>query len=146
MTRAATIRRAIATAIEGATPDSRAHVDDRFRHLDAGSIDPDSAPDRVFTLTLAAQPQRIEVNNCDTFRVEYTATFFYAAMQAGVEDRIASDAERIYAKVERLFETTPGVMRVDVAPVGLTEASPSAVTSAFSVIVIYKLDAAVVTA
>lgn len=146
MTRAATIRRAIATAIEGATPDSRAHVDDRFRHLDAGSIDPDSAPDRVFTLTLAAQPQRIEVNNCDTFRVEYTATFFYAAMQAGVEDRIASDAERIYAKVERMFETTPGVMRVDVAPVGLTEASPSAVTSAFSVIVIYKLDAAVVTA
>lgn len=146
MTRAATIRRAIATAIEGATPDSRAHVDDRFRHLDAGSIDPDSAPDRVFTLTLAAQPQRIEVNNCDTFRVEYTATFFYAAMQAGVEDRIASDAERIHAKVERLFETMPGVMRVDVAPVGLTEASPSAVTSAFSVIVIYKLDAAVVTA
>lgn len=146
MTRAATIRRAIATAIEGATPDARAHVDDRFRHLDAGSIDPDSAPDRVFTLTLAAQPQRIELNNCDTFRVEYTVTFFYAAMQAGVEDRIAADAERIHAKVERLFETTPGVMRVDVAPVGLTEASPSAVTSAFSVIVIYKLDAAVVTA
>jgi hypothetical protein len=146
MTRAATIRRAIATAIEGATPDSRAHVDDRFRHLDAGSIDPDSAPDRVFTLTLAAQPSRIEVNNCDTFRVEYTVTMFYAAMQAGVEDRIASDAERIYAKVERLFETVSGVMRVDVAPVGLTEASPSSVTSSYSVIVIYKLDAAVVTA
>lgn len=146
MTRAATIRRAIATAIEGATPDSRAHVDDRFRHLDAGSIDPDSAPDRVFTLTLAAQPSRIEVNNCDTFRVEYTVTMFYAAMQAGVEDRIASDAERIYAKVERLFETVSGVMRVDVAPVGLTEASPSSVTSSYSVIVVYKLDAAVVTA
>jgi hypothetical protein len=146
MTRAATIRRAIATAIEGATPDARAHVDDRFRHLDAGSIDPDSAPDRVFTLTLAAQPSRIEVNNCDTFRVEYTVTMFYAAMQAGVEDRIASDAERIYAKVERLFETVSGVMRVDVAPVGLTEASPSSVTSSYSVIVVYKLDAAVVTA
>lgn len=146
MTRAATIRRALATAIESAIPDVRAHADDRFRHLDAGSIDPDSAPDRVFTLTLAAQPARIEVNNCDTWRVEYTVTFFYAAMQAGVEDRIAADAERFWAKVERLFETTAGVMRVDVAPVGLTEASPSAVTSAFSVIVIYKLDAAVVTA
>lgn len=146
MTRAATIRRAIATAIESSVPDVRAHADDRFRHLDAGSIDPDSAPDRVFTITLAAQPQRVEVNNCDTFRVEYTVTFFYAAMQAGVEDRIASDSERIHAKVERLFETVPGVMRVDVAPVGLTEASPSAVTSAYSVVIIYKLDAAVVTA
>ena len=74
MTRAATIRRALATAIESAIPDVRAHADDRFRHLDAGSIDPDSAPDRVFTLTLAAQPARIEVNNCDTWRVEYTVT------------------------------------------------------------------------
>lgn len=146
MTRASTIRRAIATAIEGAMPDVRAHADDRFRHLDAGSIDPDSAPDRVFTVTLAAQPARIEINNCDTFRVEYTVTFFYAAMQAGVEDRIAADAERIYAKVERLFESVAGVMRVDVSPVGLTEASPSSVTSAFSIVVIYKLDAAVVTA
>jgi len=145
MTRAATIRQALAAAIESATPDVRAHVDDRFRHLDAGSVDPDSAPDRVFTLTLAAQPARIEVNNCDTWRVEYTATFFYAAMQAGIEDRIAADAERFWFKAERLFETQPGVMRVDVAPVGMTEASPSAVTSSFSIVVIYKLDAAVLT-
>jgi hypothetical protein len=67
-------------------------------------------------------------------------------MQSGVEDRIAADAERFWSKAERLFETTTGVMRVDVAPVGLTEASPSSVTSSFSVIVIYKLDAAVITA
>ncbi len=145
MTRASTIRQALAAAIESAIPDVRAHAGDRFRHLDAGGIDPDSAPDRVFTLTLAAQPARIEVNNCDTWRVEFTATFFYAAMQAGVEDRIASDAERFWSKAERLFETASGVMRVDVQPVGLTEASPSSITSAFSVVVIYKLDGSVIT-
>lgn len=126
-------------------PDVRAHAQDRFRHLDAGSIDPESAPDRVFTLTLAAQPQRVEVNNCDTFRVEYTVTVFYAAMQSGVEDRIASDAERIHSRVERLFETVPGVMRVDMFPAGLAEASPSCVTSSFSVVVVYQLDVAVIT-
>lgn len=145
MTRAATIRRAVASAIEAAPVDVRAHAQDRFRHLDAGAVDPESAPDRVFTLTLAAQPQRVEVNNCDTFRVEYTVTVFYAAMQSGVEDRIASDAERIHARVERLFETVAGVMRVDVAPVGLTEASPACITSNFSVVVTYKLDGAVIT-
>jgi hypothetical protein len=145
MTRASTIRQALAAAIESAIPDVRAHAGDRFRHLDAGAIDPDSAPDRVFTLTLAAQPARIEVNNCDTWRVEFTVSFFYAAMQAGVEDRIASDSERFWSKAERLFETEAGVMRVDVQPVGLAEASPSAITSAFSVVVIYKLDGAVIT-
>jgi hypothetical protein len=99
----------------------------------------------VFTLTLAAQPARIEVNNCDTWRVEFTVSFFYAAMQAGVEDRIASDSERFWSKAERLFETEAGVMRVDVQPVGLAEASPSSITSAFSVVVVYKLDGAVIT-
>jgi hypothetical protein len=66
-------------------------------------------------------------------------------MQAGVEDRIASDSERFWSKAERLFETEAGVMRVDVQPVGLAEASPSSITSAFSVVVVYKLDGAVIT-
>jgi hypothetical protein len=48
--------------------------------------------------------------------------------------------------VERLFETTAGVNRVDIAPGGLVEAGASTVVSAWSVIVIYQLDAAVVTA
>ena len=146
MTRAATIRQALAAAIESASPDVRAHAQDKFRHLDAGSVTLDSAPDRVFTLRLAAQPTRIEINNCDTFRVEYTATFFYAAMQTGIEDRIASDSERIYAKIERLFQTVAGVMRVDVTPTGLSQPTASSILSDYSVIVIYKLDAAVVMA
>jgi hypothetical protein len=32
-----------------------------------------------------------------------------------------------------------------VQPVGLAEASPSSITSAFSVVVVYKLDGAVIT-
>jgi hypothetical protein len=99
----------------------------------------------VFTLTLASQPERVEINNCDTWRVEFTATFFYAAMQSAVEDRIASDSERIWCKVERLFESAPGVMRVDVQPAGMNEVSPSSITSSLSIIVLYKLDGTVIT-
>ena len=146
MTRAATIRQAISDAIEAVIPDTRATRLDVFRFLDAGSEQFEQAPDRTFQVRIAAQPQRIEVNNCDTWRVEYQVVFFFGAAQAGVEDRIASDAERIWGSLERLFETVAGVMRVDVAPLGLAEAGPSAVISLFSVVATYQLDTAVVTA
>lgn len=146
MTRAATIRQAIATAIESANPDVKATSLDVFRFLDAGSQQFEQAPDRTFQVRLAAQPQRIDVNNCDRWQAEWQVLFFYGTSQPGVEDRIASDAERFWGRVERLFETVPGVNRVDIAPGGLVEAGASVVVSTWSVIVIYQLDAAVVTA
>ena len=146
MTRASTIRAAIASAIEGVTPDVRATRSDAFRHLDAGSAQFEQAPDRSFQVRLAAQPQRIEINNCDTWRVEYQVIVFYNARQDGVEDRIAGDFERIWGPLERLFETVAGVMRVDVAPLGIADGAPGTVISQLSVVVIYQLDSAVITA
>jgi hypothetical protein len=95
---------------------------------------------------LAAQPQRIEVNNCDTWQAEWQVLFFYAASQSGVDDRMASDAERFWGGVERLHESVAGVMRVDIFPGGLLDGAPSTVVSAFSVVVKYQLDTAVILA
>jgi hypothetical protein len=144
MARASTIRAAIVTAITGTIPDNRATASDVFRQVDVGQIDVLNAPDRVFVIKLASQPQRIEVNNCDTWQVEYDIQFFYNASQSGIDDRIALDSERFHAKVERLFETATGVMLVDIAPGGLVEVSDSTVVSVWSVLVKYQLDSAVV--
>ena len=48
--------------------------------------------------------------------------------------------------LERLFETVAGVMRVDVAPLGIADGAPGTVISQLSVVVIYQLDSAVITA
>lgn len=146
MTRASTIRAGIVTAIRAAVPDSRAHAEDKFRFLDAGAMDFDAMPDRTFVLQLASQPERTNVNVCDTWRCEFRLIFFYAASQAGVEDRIAADAERIYGPVERLHETVAGVMRCDISPAGLVPAGDNCVMSTWSVVVQYQLDSAVVLA
>jgi|GEM_PF-2537830 len=146
MTRATTIRAAIAAAIVGTTPDNRATASDVFRHMDVGSVDVENAPDRVFVIRLASQPKRIEVNNCDTWEAEFDIQFFYASTQTGVDDRIAADAERFWSKLERLHETVTGLMLVDIVPGGLVETSASTVVSVWSVLVKYQLDSAVVTA
>jgi hypothetical protein len=146
MTRASTIRAAIASAITSANPDVRATIHDVFRHMDGGSEQVEVAPDRTFQVRLAAQPQRIEINNCDTWQAEWQVLFFYAASQSGVDDRMASDAERFWSGVERLHESVAGVMRVDIFPGGLLDGAPSTVISAFSVVVKYQLDTAVILA
>jgi hypothetical protein len=145
MTRATTIRAALATAIKAATPDNRATAQDVFRELDVGSVPMQSAPDRVFQIRLAAQPQRTEVNNCDTWVVEFELRVFYNGSQTGVDDRIAADTERIWGRIERLFETVAGVMRVDVSAAGIVDISDATVASIFSVIVQYQLDGSVIT-
>jgi hypothetical protein len=146
MTRASTIRAGLQTAIAAALPDTRAHVEDRFRFLDAGAVEFEQMPDRTFVLQLASQPERTNVNVCDTWRCEFRLIFFYAASQAGVEDRIAADAERIFGPCERLHETVTGVMRCDISPAGLVPAGENCIMSAWSVIVQYQLDSAVVLA
>jgi len=145
MTRATTIRAAITTAIKAATPDNRATAQDVFRELDVGAVPMQSAPDRTFQLRLVAQPQRTEVNNCDTWIVEYELRLFYNGSQTGVDDRMAADAERVWGRIERLHETVAGVLRVDIAAAGILDISDATVASAFSVVVQYQLDGAVVT-
>ena len=146
VTRASTIRTAIAAAIVATNPDVRARRGDGFKHLDAGAALAESAPDRTFQLQLTAQPQRVQKSvGCDLFVVEYGLTFFYASTQDGIEDRIASDTERMWQPVERLFETVTGVARVDLSPLGIQEPGDGVVTSSFSVVVTYQLDAAVIT-
>ena len=77
---------------------------------------------------------------------EWTAVARRYWREAGVEDRIAGDFERIWGPLERLFETVAGVMRVDVAPLGIADGAPGTVISQLSVVVIYQLDSAVITA
>jgi len=146
MTRASTIRKAIADAIIGATPDNRTTRTDVFRHMDVGAVDVDNAPDRVFVIRLGTQPERIEVNNCDTWEVSFDVQVFYNATQPGIDDRMALDAERLWGPVERLFETVAGVMLVTVTPAGLVDTSPSTIVSVWSILVKYQLDSAVVLA
>jgi len=144
MARASAIKLAMANLIESIVPNDQTTASDTFRYLDAGSIDYEAMPDRVFVIKLASQPQRIEINNCDTYQVGYDIQFFYAASQSGIEDRIADDTEMVSSKVERLFETVGGVMRVDIDPAGLVEISDSTIVSVFSVLIKYQLDSTVV--
>jgi hypothetical protein len=141
--RASQVRAAIVAAVEDTVADSPMHPGDYMRHIDLGSDDPATAPDRSFSVQLAAQPKRIEASSCDLFQVEYLITVFYAAAQPGVQDRMADDAERIHRQLDWLHEASEDICRCDVSPFGLQPVEPEVILSQFSVVVVYRLDAAV---
>jgi hypothetical protein len=142
--RASGVRALVVQAIEAAVADDPRHPGDVLQHIDLGADEVGAAPDRSFSVQLAAQPQRIEASSCDLFRVEYFCQVYYSAAQPGVQDRIAGDFERLYSRLDRLHEQSEDVCRCDVLPGGIVPDAPETTLSQFSVVVVYRLDAAVV--
>lgn len=121
--RASAVRAAIGAAIAAVSVDTRAGARDRLTYLQYGARDPDSVPERSFTIALSAQPQRAEDSAVSTYEVEYLVTIFYVSQPGvdGVEDRIAVDAERVYIACEKLHEQNADINAAFVSASGVAE-------------------------
>ena len=143
--RASEVRYAIVTRLTATTLDDKARGRDKFVEIRNGTRDIPSAPDRHFLLVLTGQPARHENQTCDWYTVAYRLRVFYAETQPGIEDRMAADAERLYARLERLHEVDADIFQADIVPAGVGSADINLVASEWDLTITFRLDSAVAT-
>jgi len=91
------VRAAVAAQVEASIV-SRNQGRDRLRHVEMSQRDTQMLPERAFKLSLLGPPQRLDYSQCVAYRVEYDCEVFYTAA-AGIQDRIADDAQAITKSV-----------------------------------------------
>lgn len=140
--RASEFRTHLRTLIEDIAADTLQGISTGFRHL-AQNADPALAPARSYRLTLVRQPARIELNTEDPREAEWSLAVFYPWMNT-IDDVIADDSDRIEVELSgaAMIALDADVIDVTVSPVGVDEQA-SLVTSRFSIVGRYRLDASV---
>ncbi len=134
--RASDVRQAVIDAIEGATVDTKASSTDVFRVL-RQTREPTSVQERVFMVRLIQGPDKTEENTCDAFVVTYQVVGFYSTSK-DVEDRIASDNERLYHPLWNLTSTT-GIENSTVGPTYIEEGD-NMIAARRDVAILYRLN------
>lgn len=141
--RASAVRDAIIDAIEAATLDTKARGSDVIRVL-RHAREPESVAERVAMVRLIGLPTKDDANTCDAFTVTYQVSVFYAPSD-DIDDRIASDAERLFAPVWNLHTHVSGDI-IEVSPGdGVVEENAGLVVARRDVRVLYRLDSSLVT-
>ena len=139
--RASAVRQAIIEALQGALVDNRARGSDTLsvhRH----PTPPESVPSRTCMVSLSAPPNKSELDTCDLFEVTYSVAIYYPAGN-DTEDRIASDAERIYKPLWRLHEAHADM--VDSEPgIPTSDESMGMLTMRLDLRIQYRLDSTLV--
>lgn len=136
--RASEVRAALVAAVKAIAPDARAGVNDRFIHVETPR-DPDSASERMFRVSLSAQPTKDDtLNTCDMTRGEWSLAIFYPWSNA-IDDRIALDSERLDAALseDALTAQNADFEHILVTPTGVEE-TLQLVAARWSVIVRYR--------
>lgn len=136
--RASEVRAALIAAVRALAPDARAGVNDRFVHVEQPR-DPDTAQERTFRISLAAQPVKDDsLNTCDMTRGEWSLGIFYPWTPA-MDDRIALDAERLDAALSEDAMTAydADFQHVVVTPTGVEE-TQQLVIARWSIVVRYR--------
>jgi hypothetical protein len=119
--RASGVKTAIVSALEAIDPDSNVGGES-FRHVDLGGREPGALTERAFTVDLT-QVGRSAYITLDCQVVSYELTVWFHAYQ-GVEDRIADDAERMIAALNKLHEQSDDLYAADFDAV---DVGPSAI-------------------
>lgn len=140
--RASAVRAAIINALEGATLDTKARAGDVLRVLRTAR-EPESVTERVAMVRLIQGPDKDESNTCDAFAVTYQVSVFYAPSD-DIDDRIAADAEQLYAPIWNLHTTASDVLDTMPGPLAVEE-NAGLVVARRDVRVLFRLDSSLVT-
>jgi hypothetical protein len=134
--RCSAVRTAIETAIEAITPDAPTHLP--FRLLDARGREVGQVTERVFTVELGAVPRRdVAMMTVDAWLANYDIAVYYAPGDT-VEDRIASDFERIQTVLLSLHEQDNDIYASNVTP-GVVQRIEGALAASVNVDITYRL-------
>lgn len=136
--RAASVRAAIISAIEGCELDTKASRRDVFAVLSAAR-EPEQVRERVAMVRLLSGPDKTDSNTCDAFVVTYQIVRYYAPSD-DIEDRMAADTERLYLALSaaRLIAAEPDIMDVTLGPTSVDEGALIAARQ--DVTVLFRLD------
>lgn len=139
--RASAVRDAIIDAIEAATLDTKARSGDVIRVLRTAR-EPESVAERVAMVRLIAGPDKSAHNTCDAFEVTYQVSIFYSPSD-DIEDRIASDVERLYASLYNLHTAAADILDCRPGVLSVSE-DVGVVASRRDVTVLFRLDSSLV--
>lgn len=117
--RCSSVRAAIGTAVSTATADRKPGAGAGLRML-KDAVEPDSAQEGVFMVRLMSWG-RDDTNTCDAFWVVYQLVRFYTPSD-DVDDRIASDSERIHDPLWSLSTIAADVLECQPGDVFVEEA------------------------
>jgi hypothetical protein len=135
--RASAVRAAIITAIEGEALDSKVGPGDKIKVL-RQAREPESVTERIAMVRLLSLG-RDDANTCDAHHATYQVSIFYAP-SPDIDDRVASDAERLHDPLWSLHDINADVMVSEPGDVSIEE-DVGRIVSRRDVRVIYRRNA-----
>ena len=133
----------VPAALKDVVLDQRIGASDRLKELRSARRPDNGAPERSYRIMYGLGPARGDYLTCDYFVCELTLEFYYA-LTPGAEARSADDAERYWWVLETLQTRNDGIQVVEPRWLGLEETQHNLVAR-LSLVVAYRLDAAVIT-
>mgnify|MGYP003137446456 CR=1 FL=1 len=118
--RCSEVKAKIVETIEGVTVDNAVGARDRLVYVDTGGREIQGSPDRLFRVILQTVPHRAPFLTLDAFLAEFGVDVHYVASK-NVEDRVASDAEKINTELVQLHTTDNEIYSIEVTPGSVTE-------------------------
>ena len=140
--RASAVRDAIIDVIEAAALDTKARAGDVIRVLRTAR-EPEAVTERCAMVRLISGPDKSAHNTCDAFEVTYQVSIFYQPSD-DIEDRIASDVERLYADLYSLHTANSDILDCRPGTLAVSE-DVGMVAARRDVWVLYRLDSSLVT-
>lgn len=139
--RASAVRQAIIETLQSTLVESRARGSDTLsvhRH----PTPPESVPSRTAMVSLTTAPTKSDLDTCDLFNVVYAIAIYYPA-GTDTEDRIASDAERLYTPLWRLHESHADMVSSEPGEPSVEE-SMGMLTLRLELAITYRLDSTLI--
>ena len=118
--RASEVKAEIVTVVEAVSVDKSAGTRDRLVFIDTGGREIQGSPDRVFRLALQSVPRRVPLMTLDAYICDYGLDVHYVASK-NVEDRIASDSERIINDLTSLYDEADDIYNIELTPGSVLE-------------------------
>ena len=118
--RCSEVKAKIVETVEGVTVDNAVGTRDRLVYVDTGGREIQGSPDRLFRVVLQTVPSRAPFLTLDAYLAEFGLDVHYVASK-NVEDRVASDAERINTDLVQLHSASSDIYSIEVTPGSVTE-------------------------